>query len=127
MIAAIVANAAKSGWTADQWLQAGPDLRNSPGREAVRRGFRQFTEMPEIATSADERRPIKNKKSGALPSLHVFFDATPSVQSLPRSYGERFGNTSLSHKCAGSRTEPAINATRCGFSARQHPNYQGYV
>jgi hypothetical protein len=23
--------------------------------------------------------------------------------------------------------EDRVNATRCGFSARQHPNYQGYV
>jgi len=28
---------------------------------------------------------------------------------------------------SASHLKLAKNATRCGFSARQHPNYQGYV
>ncbi len=72
MIAAIVANAAKSGRPADSRLLAGPDRRKSRGREAVRRGFCQFTEMPGIATSAVQRRPIKNYKSGVSPSPTFF-------------------------------------------------------
>jgi len=41
IIAAIVANAAKSGWTEDQRPTAGPAQRNSSGCEAVLRGFRR--------------------------------------------------------------------------------------
>ena len=52
IIAAIVANAAKSGRPAKPGPGPVAELRNSPGREAVLRGFRQFTELTGIATIA---------------------------------------------------------------------------
>ena len=63
IIAAIVANAAKSGWTADQRSKTGPDQRNSPGREAVLRGFRYVSVEFAAVTSAGDMRPESCRKA----------------------------------------------------------------
>ena len=64
IITAIVANAAKSGWTEDKRQVAGPDQRNSSGREAVLRNFCYLTEEFGVVTSAGDIRPeTRNKQS----------------------------------------------------------------
>ena len=60
IIAAIVANAAKSGL--DMRHTAGPDHRNSSGREAVLRGFRHLGKL-RIVTSAGDMRPEASAES----------------------------------------------------------------
>ncbi len=103
MIAAIVANAAKSGWPADSRLLAGPDRRKISRTRGRPTGL---LPVYRIAWNRHQRRAEKtdkNDKSGVLPSPDVFFAATLSVPSISRSHGEGFGNTSLGHKGAGSR------------------------
>lgn len=47
--------------------------------------------------------------------------------SLPRNLANASETSALDMNAPAPDVELAKNATRCGFSARQHPNYQGYV
>ena len=104
IIAAIVANAAKSGWTEDKRQVAGPDHRNSSGREAVLRGFRHPGRL-KIVTSAGDMRPEASAESRVNTRLlRRYLRPVHKVQSVPNhTWVESFGNNAC-YKLGASQT-----------------------
>ena len=127
IIAAIVANAAKSGWPAATGFQ--PALTNAILQDA-RPSYGVFASLPNCLESPPAlcREDRKKTTSAVFHLLTRFFSLylCPPVAST-----QRLANASeipaLDMNGASPESALAKNATRCGFSARQHPNYQGYV
>ena len=127
MITAIVANAAKSGRSVPHGFE--PALTNAILEDA-RPSDGVFASLPKCLESppAPSREERKKTTSAVFHLSPVLFR-----MPLPRLVAsmQRLANASeipaLDMNGASPESALAKNATRCGFSARQHPNYQGYV
>ena len=127
IIAAIVANAAKSGRPAAPGFQ--PALTNAILQDA-RPSYGVFASLPNCLESPPAlcREERKKTTSAVFHLLTRFFSQylCPRVASTQRT-ANASEIPALDINGASAVTAVAKNATRCGFSARQHPNYQGYV
>ncbi len=127
IIAAIVANAAKSGRPAATGFQ--PALTNAILQDA-RPSYGVFASLPNC-WNRHQRRVEKTEKKRQARCFTCLPDSFRSPSARPVASTQRTANASEipALDMNGASAVPAVakNATRCGFSARQHPNYQGYV
>lgn len=127
IIAAIVANAAKSGRPAAPGSL--PALTNAILQDA-RPSYGVFASLPNCLESPpalcrEDRKKRQVRCFTCLPDSFRCPSARPVASTQRTANASEIPALDMN----GASAVPAVakNATRCGFSARQHPNYQGYV